>query len=87
MSIDVKQAVGIALKFADDMFANDRIIDARLEEVERAECESKWLVTLSFVREPVKASEAFAAPTREYKIFAIQVQTGDVEWMKIRQPV
>lgn len=61
--------------------------DLRLEEVELSEDKNFWLITLGFER-PVKNKTPLAEiaiMSREYKIFRVNSQTGEVEAMKIRQ--
>ena len=84
--IDVKQAVKVAGEFVDNLLPNEKLIDARLEEVELSGDEQLWYVTLSFLREPLKVSEALVGvpPTREYKVLTVESNTGNVLSMKIR---
>lgn len=87
--IDLKNAVSAAynyLKPIQDMMGN-RLEDLRLEEVELSEDKSFWLITLGFER-PVKTKTPLAEiaiPKREYKLFKVNSQTGEVEAMKIRE--
>ena len=83
--IDVKRAVSIAIRFVDEVLAEQKLIDARLEEVELSNDEKLWYVTLSFLREPKGLAEAIQ-PTREYKTVTIQSADGKVQSMKIREP-
>ncbi len=91
--IDVKTAVEKALTFLVDMYQNEGIQDARLEEVERSEDGASWHVTLSFLRK----SQRTLAPSlqealglrceRDYKVFTVGVEDGEVRSMKIRTAV
>lgn len=87
--IDVKQAVEAAANYVGDLFAGEKILDVRLEEVELSEGDDFWNVTLSFLREPKAASEFSklvpARMQREYKMFVIRSLDGQVKSMKIRQ--
>ena len=86
--ITVKEAVMAALEFVDDIFADEKLLDPRLEEVELSEDEEFWYVTLSFVRQPTKLVEALkGSHSREYKILTVRSETGMVQSMKIRQPI
>lgn len=85
--IDVKRAIQIALSFADDVLAGEQLSDPRLEEVELSEGEKFWAITLSFFREPKGLVDAMGPRPRDYKILTIHSDTGNVQSMKIRQPV
>ena len=85
--ISVKEAVEIALRFADEVLAQDKLLDPRLEEIELSEGGDFWHVTVSFVRAPSKLVEMLEANVREYKVFTIDSDSGQVQSMKIRQPV
>jgi hypothetical protein len=92
--IDVKQAVQAAADFVAETFADEQVLDARLEEVELSEDEKTWFITLSFLRRR-KASSALAVAVpdaagrmdREYKILAVDSENRRVRSMKIRQLV
>ncbi|MGF1515258.1 MAG: hypothetical protein ACFB5Z_16380 [Elainellaceae cyanobacterium] len=93
---DVKTAVKSAYQYIQefqDLMGAD-LDDLRLEEVELSEDEKTWLVTLGY-DVPIKRKSALDemmqsinAPRgfkREYKLFAVNASTGEVESMKIRQ--
>ncbi|MBN3898531.1 MAG: hypothetical protein HWQ41_25675 [Nostoc sp. NOS(2021)] len=97
--IDVKTAVNAAheyIKSMQDMMGSS-LGDLRFEEVELSEDKSFWLITLGFdiPKKPPKSRleeliPISIAPTlvlyeREYKLFKVNSQTGEVEAMKIRQ--
>jgi hypothetical protein len=63
----------------------EAISDIRLEEVELAEDESRWLVTLGFSR-PADNQFVPTMTQREYKLFEVDAVTGEVKSMKIRTP-
>ncbi|MEZ0543118.1 hypothetical protein [Fibrella arboris] len=86
--LSVKDAAKSALSFYKDIYPD---IDGELvEEVELDEQKAHWLITLSF---PVENNQglsglaaSFAPKTiRQYKIFKIDAQSGEVESMRIRQ--
>ncbi|WP_027882179.1 hypothetical protein [Meiothermus rufus] len=85
--IDAKEAVKIATEYIQTLFAERQIPELRLEEVELSPDNQFWEVTLSFVvREPTAyLSLGEAARTREYKVFRINAETGQVQSMKIRK--
>ncbi|MBN3943569.1 MAG: hypothetical protein V7L21_12305 [Nostoc sp.] len=97
--IDVKTAVNAAyqyIKSIQDMMGSS-LGDLRLEEVELSEDKSFWLITLGFdipKKPPKSRLEVLIPPSvastpvlyeREYKLFKVNSQTGEVEAMKIRQ--
>lgn len=95
--IDVKTAVESAykyLQFVRDMIGG-QLEDLRLEEVELSEDKHSWLITLGYdlpvknrsqieelLTSPISPKKAFR---REYKLFRVNSETGEVEAMKIRQ--
>ncbi|MCS7067218.1 MAG: hypothetical protein RMK51_02180 [Meiothermus sp.] len=85
--LEVKEAVKIATEYIQTLFSEKQIPELRLEEVELSPDNQFWEVTLSFVvREPTAyLSLGDAARTREYKIFRINAETGQVQSMKIRK--
>jgi hypothetical protein len=58
------------------------IRDLRLEEVELADDRSQWFVTLGY---SISEDGLGIRSVREYKIFAIDATTGEVQSMKIRE--
>lgn len=92
MTVDVRNAVGAAQRYIDslqDMIGNPE--DLRLEEAELSEDKQYWLITLGFSRPVDKTSNPLADLIatrnyeRDYKVFKIDAQTGEVQSMKIRQ--
>ena len=95
MKIDVRSAVIAAKKYFEDIqdMIGNSINDILLEEVELSENKMLWYVTLGFNR-PVTKTERSLIPEaislntkydREYKIFAVDAETGEVKSMKIRE--
>jgi hypothetical protein len=96
--IDVKAAVESAYQYFQDIqnLVGEKLEDLRLEEVELSEDKHSWLITLGYDR-PVKSrsqlEELLASQIslkekifkREYKLFKVNSDTGEVESMKIRQ--
>ena len=83
---NVREAVGIAFRFADEVLAQQKLVEPRLEEVEASQDGELWHVTISFVREPAKLAEMLEPMIREYKVVTVRAQDGQVQSMKIRQP-
>ena len=86
--IDVKTAVGIAVRYIQELLPKERLRDLRLEEVERTDDNEHWLVTLGYSTrtDPSTPFEALGGPRfeREYKVFKVSAQSGEVTFMKIR---
>jgi hypothetical protein len=91
--IDVMQAVRLAKDFARGIYENEKISRLGLEAVERTEDGKHWLITLGFLRpwshqrfrkrddfnallEPKKSRNL--ALNREYKIFRLDAQSGEI---------
>ena len=92
--IDFKTAVKKALEFLADVYANESLLDVRLEEIELSEDERFWNITLSYrggTRHPATSALAMAevvtGPPREYKVIAVRSLDGEVQSMKIRELV
>jgi hypothetical protein len=95
MKIDVRSAVIAAKKYLEDIqdMIGNSINDILLEEVELSENKRYWYITLSFSR-PIAKTERTLIPDaislatkseREYKIFTVDAETGEVKSMKIRE--
>jgi len=97
--IDVKAAVKSALQYFQTLreMLGGQLEDLRLEEVELSEDKYSWLITLGYnvPTKPLERSEfdeflASSTPRkitfrREYKLFRVNSETGEVEAMKIRE--
>jgi len=80
--IDVQEAVRTASKYLSRLYPSAQLQDMQLEEVELTDDEF-WLVTLSFsFVEPDLPRFTFS---RQYKIFKIRGENGEVVSMKIRE--
>jgi hypothetical protein len=79
--IDVKTAIRTAIEFLNEFKEFFRPEDIRLEETEFDE-HGYWLITLSY-------RDVSSFDRREYKIFRVDAQTGEVKSMKVRtlQPI
>lgn len=98
-TIDLKTAVSAATHYLaslQDIVGN--LGDLRLEEVELSEDKKYWLITLGFdvstkSRNPLGINfnpegslmRETNLLTREYKLFKVNSETGEVEAMKIRK--
>lgn len=94
--IDVKTAVNAAYEYIKSIqdIMGSSLPDLRLEEVELSEDKRFWLITLGFdvPKKNPKSRMDEIIPTfatvnyqREYKLFKVNSQTGEVEAMKIRE--
>lgn len=92
--ISVKDAFNSVYQYLQSIqeLLGDQLEDLRLEEVELSEDRQSWLITLGYDI-PVKnrlenvLGSAFSTPAfrREYKLFRVNSETGEVEAMKIRE--
>jgi hypothetical protein len=78
--INVKQAVGAAIAYVNDFADLLPVREVRLEETEFVEDEDIWLITLSFVDNPMTGS-------RSYKVFVIDALNGQIKSMKARSAI
>lgn len=92
--VDIKAAVANAIAFARNSLGPERTMNIRLEEIESSIMDGRavWLVTLSNALldegplAPLRAAGvALGADTaREYKVFTVSKDDGEVLSMKIR---
>jgi DNA-binding XRE family transcriptional regulator len=84
--IDAKQAVQIAKKEAADLLGS---ASSSLEEIERDSYKDReiWSITLSLSRSLnlMAPIAQLSADPREYKRFLIDVETGELVAMKVRE--
>lgn len=84
--IDAKRAVQIAKERAAEILNE---ASSNLEEIERDSCKGRdvWSITLSLSRDVSQLSPfaRIAAETLQYKRFLIDVETGELVAMKLRE--
>ena len=89
-TIDIRQAVSVAMDFANMLYGGKLPPDFLLEEVELDPEEKYWLVTFGFSLPDRQTSISMltqpAKPTRTYKLIRVDAKTGEPKSMKIRQP-
>lgn len=76
--MDAKEAIARARSYLDELFGDEMMSAARLEEVWRDKTENVWCVTFGFFRKPedvLKSTGRFA--TYEYKVVRINPATGE----------
>ncbi|VXD20046.1 hypothetical protein [Planktothrix paucivesiculata] len=89
--IDVRAAVGLAQQYFNDLqdMLGYHVEYLRLEEVELSLDKQFWLITLRFEHKILSNNpimmEIALKYVKEYKIFKINAETGEVESMKIRE--
>lgn len=94
--INVRSAVSATKNYLTSMIdLLGAIQDIRLEEVELSQDKKFWLITLGYNRKkdialPLEVdandlSPEFVGIERDYKIFTVNAETGEVESMKIRE--
>jgi hypothetical protein len=87
--MEIKDAVRNAIAFASESLGPERTADIRLEEIESSSVDSRpvWLITLSSPLVPAFRTMAAMLGhdlAREYKVFAVTKDNGEVLSMKIR---
>ena len=91
--VDVKAAVGKAMDYLKDMYQIDQFKDVLLEEVDLSQDNKFWNVTIGFTRVQESTSGGPMATLigqsaefkREYKVFQIDSETGDLRSMRSRK--
>ena len=82
--MNVKQAVRAARQMLESLYEGDEIFNVRVEEVEQAEDERSWLITLGFDPTPL-ARVDLIHPARQFKQFRVNAQSGKVQAMRTRK--
>ncbi len=92
--MDVKEAVTLAKKYLQDVFAEEKIVNLGLEEVEYDDAQHAWSITLGFSRpwdysnSPNRlAASLGVASRREYKIVKIDDRDKKTLAIKNREPI
>ncbi len=92
--MEVKEAVTLAKKYVRDVFAEEKIDNVGLEEVEFDEKRGIWSVTIGFSRPWEEASGTFGAKLadfvprrRDHKVVRITDADKKVTAVKNREPV
>ena len=83
--MDVKQAVEVARKYVEDLFAEEQIVNVALEEID-AEEEGFWRITIGFSR-PLNANFnrlLSAERSRTYKVVLVRDSDGQILSVKNR---
>lgn len=90
--IDVKQAVNNSILFLNNMYPDSNIFqDVLLEEAEFSSDKNFWFITIGFDRikkdstSPLLRGISHPKFHREYKIFKVDSNSGEVISMKIRK--
>jgi len=82
MAIDAREAAIKAKEYLQSLDVHTDPRTIQLEEVELSEDGMYWLITLSYIS---KDTPFYLGLVREYKIFKIDLQSGNVQSMKIKQ--
>ena len=93
--IDIRYAATSAVQYIQKIqdLLETSLENLRLEEAEISEDSDFWLITLGYDRPEKKAKSSLTSmsldlskyPVREYKLFKVDVNSGEVAAMKIRQ--
>ncbi|UCF99466.1 MAG: hypothetical protein JSV89_07980 [Spirochaetaceae bacterium] len=91
--VNVKAAVSKAMGYLKDMYQIEQFKDVLLEEVDISEDNKYWNVTIGFTRRQESTSGGPMATLigqstefkREFKVFQIDAETGDLRSMRSRK--
>jgi hypothetical protein len=88
--MEIKDAVKAAIAFATATLGQDRLAGLRLEEIESSIVNGRavWLITLSGASTMDHLTAALGLDSgrgREYKVFTVAKDDGEVISMKIRE--
>lgn len=88
--MDVKEAVGAAKRYIQELFADEGITNIGLEEVEFDEPTGEWQVTIGFSRPWDKLGglaglASYPNQLRSYKVVRISDETGKIISVKNRE--
>ena len=80
----IKEAVRSALSFVKDMFPDD--FEVTLEEVDRESMGGNWLITLGMTPRPDAVASALGEKrSTKYRVFEVDLETGEVLAMRFRE--
>lgn len=82
--LDVREAAKKASEYFAELYSDNSSAKLRLEEVEQTDDGQYWLITLSYPRPGLGELFGNDGP-REYKVFKIRIDTGEVKSMKVRK--
>ena len=91
--VDVKAAVAKAMDYLKDMYQIEHFRDVLLEDVDISEDNRYWNVTIGFTRHQESTSGGPMATLigqstefkREFKVFQIDAESGDLRSMRSRK--
>jgi hypothetical protein len=91
--VNVKAAVSKAMSYLKDMYQIEQFKDVLLEEVDISEDNKYWNVTIGFTRRQESTSGGPMATLigqstefkREFKVFQIDAESGDLRSMRSRK--
>ncbi len=83
--ITIKEAFRAATEFAQELYGTERVAIS-LEEVELSSDDRDWLITLGFANRALNPLVDVVGGNvrRDYKIFRVDGESGQVRSMKIR---
>ena len=90
--MDVREAVALARKYLQEVFAEEKIVNLGLEEVEYDDAQHRWSITLGFSRPWDDNSQGRVAVMlgtpmkREYKVVKIDDRDKKGIAIKNREP-
>ncbi|MBM4046076.1 MAG: hypothetical protein FJ279_13255 [Planctomycetes bacterium] len=82
--LDAKAAAGKALEYFRSLYAGGPLSAVLLEEVELSEDRQFWTITLGYAPQSANPFSAFTLDRREFKVFKVHSETGEVVSMKMK---
>jgi hypothetical protein len=79
--ISPQEAANAAIKYLSELLRLER--RPTVEEVEFSKSTNEWLITLGYM--PTDNQFAFSLGQKDYKLFQVKADTGEVVSMKIRK--
>ncbi|MFH1743343.1 MAG: hypothetical protein ABIH23_30420 [bacterium] len=83
-ALDAKEAATKALQYFKDLYPATVLSSILLEEVELSDDRKFWLITLGYMPQTANPFLPFGPGGREFKVFKVNSETGEVVSMKIK---
>ena len=89
MPVEIHDAVDSAVKFLNSVTGEGMVDSILVDEVEKNFQSNEWVITLSYLLRKAPDEQSTVLPpfkvTRTYKTFRVDLDTGTVNSMKIRE--
>jgi hypothetical protein len=82
--IDAKEAATKAMEYFTSLYPSPQFRPILLEEAELTDDKKFWLITLSYTPQQTNPFQAFGPAAREFKVFKLNSNSGEVVAMRIK---